>query len=81
MGKESDEYFAEASGWELNHTALIRQSARRAWWVSTIAIVLAVLSTAAVATLTPLKRVEPFVIRVDTGDRHRRCGADVRGHG
>lgn len=67
MGKETDEYFAQASGWDLDQTALIRQSARRAWWVAAVAVALAAVSSAAVATLTPLKRVEPFVIRVDAG--------------
>lgn len=66
MTKEAKDYFAEASRWELDRTALLRQSARRAWWVATGAAALAAISGAAVATLTPLKRVEPFVIRVDT---------------
>jgi type IV secretion system protein VirB8 len=66
MNKEAEEYFAEASRWELDRTALVRQSARRAWWVAIGAAALAAISGAAVATLTPLKRVEPFVIRVDT---------------
>lgn len=66
MDKEAAQYFAEASRWELDHAKLIRQSARRAWRVAIGAAVLAAISGAAVATLTPLKRVEPFVIRVDT---------------
>lgn len=66
MTKEAKDYFAEASRWELDRTALLRQSARRAWWVATGAAALAMISGAAVATLTPLKRVEPFVIRVDS---------------
>jgi type IV secretion system protein VirB8 len=65
MDKEQREYFAEASRWELDHEFLVRQGARRAWWVAVGASILAAMSTTAVATLMPLKHVEPFVIRVD----------------
>ena len=40
-------------------------SAKRAWIVAGVAVVLAVLAVMAVAGLTPFKTVEPFVIRVD----------------
>jgi type IV secretion system protein VirB8 len=66
MDKEARDYFAEASRWELDHVAAERRGARRAWWVAVGASLLAALSTAALAALTPLKHVEPFVIRVDT---------------
>jgi len=65
MTKEVNEYFAEASRWELDRSLQLRQSARRAWWVAIGAATLAAISGAAVATLTPLKRVEPFIVRVD----------------
>jgi len=65
MDSEANDYFAAASRWELDHGAQLRQSARRAWWVATGAALLAVASAAALATLAPLKRVEPFVVRVD----------------
>ena len=66
MAKEAHEYFAEASRWDLDRTLQLRQSATRAWRVAIGAAALAALSGVAVVTLTPLKRVEPFVIRVDT---------------
>lgn len=66
MDKDADSYFIEASRWELNSATLIRQGARRAWWVAIGASVIAAISSAAVATLAPLKSVEPFIIRVDT---------------
>jgi type IV secretion system protein VirB8 len=65
MDSEARDYFAAASRWELDHSEQLRQSARRAWWVAGTAAVLAAISAAALATLAPLKRVEPFVIRVD----------------
>lgn len=63
--REVADYFADARGWDLDRAQAERRSARRAWWVAGIAIGLAVLAVAAVAALTPLKTVEPFVIRVD----------------
>ncbi len=65
MDSEVQEYFAAASRWERDHVALVRQGARRAWWVAIGASVLAAVSTAALAALMPLKHVEPFVIRVE----------------
>jgi type IV secretion system protein VirB8 len=66
MDEETKDYFAAASRWELDHAGLVRQSARRAWRVAIVAALLAAISSAAVATLTPLKRVEPFIVRVET---------------
>ena len=60
-----EEYLAEARGWDFDRAQAERRSARRAWWVAGVAAVVAVTAVGAVAALTPLKRVEPFVIRVD----------------
>ena len=59
------EYLAEARGWDFDRAQAERRSARRAWWVAGVAAVVAIAAVGAVAALTPLKRVEPFVIRVD----------------
>jgi type IV secretion system protein VirB8 len=67
MDKEARDYFAEASRWDLDRAALIGASARRAWWVAIAAAALAAISGVALATLVPLKRVDPFVIRVESG--------------
>jgi type IV secretion system protein VirB8 len=61
-----DEYLEAARGWDLDRRATAERHARRAWWVAGGACVLAALAMAAVAGLTPLKTVEPFVIRVDS---------------
>ena len=66
MDREAEQYFAEASRWENDRVALVRQSARRAWRVAIAAAFMEAVSGVAVATLTPLKRVDPFVIRVDS---------------
>ena len=59
------EYLADARGWDFDRAQAERRSARRAWWVAGVAAVVAVTAVGAVAALTPLKSVEPYVIRVD----------------
>ncbi|HTW73687.1 MAG TPA: type IV secretion system protein [Steroidobacteraceae bacterium] len=58
-------YFQEASAWDRDRIAEWQQSRRRAWRVATAAGVCALAATLALLLLMPLKRVEPFVIRVD----------------
>jgi type IV secretion system protein VirB8 len=58
-------YFEAARGWDLNRAQAAERSMRRAWWVAAVATLLTLLALAAVAGLTPLKSVEPFVVRVD----------------
>jgi type IV secretion system protein VirB8 len=58
-------YFDEAASWDRDRAAMQRRSARIAWlvagagWIGSLALV------AVLLVLMPLKRVEPFVIRVD----------------
>ncbi len=65
MDDSLTEYFAQATHWERDRSAQLRDTARRAWWVAGASAVTAVTCAAALLALTPLKRVEPFVIRVD----------------
>lgn len=58
-------YFAEAKSWEQDRLLAARRSQRLAWTVAAGAGLLAVAAVTAVATLTPLKTVEPYVVRVD----------------
>jgi type IV secretion system protein VirB8 len=60
-----EEYFAEAQSWDADRAAQLRRSARVAWCVAAAGWVCAVAGAAAMVVLTPLKQVEPFVIRVD----------------
>jgi len=59
------QYLREASSWDGDRVAQAQRSARRAWALSGAAALIAALAVSAVALLTPLKRVEPFLIRVD----------------
>src|SRR5262249_42171056 len=58
-------YFAESRSWDADRAAQFRRSARIAWCVAGAGWLCAVVATLAILGLTPLKRVEPFVIRVD----------------
>jgi len=58
-------YFAEAASWDADRAAQNARSARVAWRVATGACVLTAVAVVALMLLMPLKRVEPFVIRVD----------------
>jgi type IV secretion system protein VirB8 len=59
------EYFREAESWDADRAAQFRRSARTAWWVAGAGWLCAVASASALAMLMPLKRVDPFVVRVD----------------
>lgn len=66
MIEEARSYFAEADRWETDRTASLARTARAAWAVAATAIGTTVLAAAALLMLTPLKRVDPFVVRVDS---------------
>ena len=58
-------YFQEAATWDADRAAQATRSARRAWCVAAAGWTCALMTGAALALLTPLKQVEPFVVRVD----------------
>jgi len=62
---EVTEYFEAARSWDLDRARAAERSAKRAWFIAAVAILVTVLALVAVAGLTPMKTVEPFVIRVD----------------
>lgn len=60
-----DSYYAEAASWEADRADMQRRSARIGWWVAGAGWICAMTVAIALMLLTPLKRVEPFLIRVD----------------
>jgi type IV secretion system protein VirB8 len=58
-------YFAEAASWDHDRLIDAKRSKRLAWIVASVASGLAIAGVAAVAMLTPLKTVAPYVITVD----------------
>jgi type IV secretion system protein VirB8 len=63
--EDKERYFEASRTWEYDRMRAAIQSRRLAWGVAAGACTLAVASVAAVAMLSPLKTVEPYVIRVD----------------
>lgn len=63
--EDKERYLETARTWEYDRMRAAIQSKRIAWGIAGGACALAVASVAAVAMLTPLKTVQPYVIRVD----------------
>ncbi|EKJ0850952.1 type IV secretion system protein [Campylobacter coli] len=57
--------FNSAMDYEASFRYLIDKSNKRAWLIAFISIFIAIISIIAVVLLTPLKTIEPYVIRVD----------------
>jgi len=62
---DADGYFRDAVSWDADKSASLGRSARTAWRVAGAGWVCAMTSCAALLALLPLKKIEPFVIRVD----------------
>lgn len=58
-------YFTEAASWDADRVAMQAHSAKTAWRVAIGACLVAALAIIALVLLMPLKRVEPFLVRVD----------------
>lgn len=58
-------YLAEAASWDADRLAQAARARRVAWRVAVAGWLCAIASSAALALLMPLKRVEPFLVRVD----------------
>jgi len=58
-------YFREAAGWDADRISSARRSARVAWRVAAGGWLCALAGSVALVVLMPLKRVDPFVVRVD----------------
>ncbi|QRG06754.1 virB8 family protein [Xanthobacter dioxanivorans] len=58
-------YFDKARRFDQDRLIRAERSVRIAWFVAIVASILAATAIAAVAGLTPLKTVQPFVVRVD----------------
>ena len=63
--EDKEKYFETSRTWEYDRMRAAIQSKRLAWGVAAGASALAIVSVGAVAMLTPLKTVQPYVIRVD----------------
>lgn len=64
-GRELQGYLEEAASWDSDRVAMAARAARVAWRVAAGGWLCAVAASGALALLLPLKRVEPYLIRVD----------------
>jgi len=58
-------YFKEAASWDADRVAQQQRVVRLSFWVASAGWLCAIVSGVALMLLMPLKRVDPFVIRVD----------------
>jgi type IV secretion system protein VirB8 len=58
-------YFRESASWDADRLQYLRRAASRAWQVAAAGWLCALAATVALALLMPLKRVDPFLVRVD----------------
>ena len=63
--QELAEYYQEAASWDADQISNLRRSALNAWRVAAAAAICTLISCVALVLLSPLKKVEPFLIRVD----------------
>jgi type IV secretion system protein VirB8 len=73
-------YFAEAASWDRDRLLAANRSKRVAWIVAGVASGLANTGVAAVAMLTPLKTVAPYVITVDKATGASEITASMSGN-
>lgn len=59
-------YFEEAASWDADRRAQAARSERHAWYVACAGWFCAAASGLSLVLLLPLKKVEPFVVRVDS---------------
>jgi len=64
--QEEEAYYKDARSWDEDRIANAHKSRRAAWMVASVACVIAVLLAVALAALAPLKRVETYLVRVDS---------------
>lgn len=63
--KELSGYFADAASWDADRAAMLERGVATAWRVAAAGWICAMTAATALLFLMPLKRVDPFVVRVD----------------
>ena len=60
-----DDYLRESRSWDADRSAILQRSNQTAWRVAAAGWFCALAGSAALFVMMPLKRVDPFVVRVD----------------
>ena len=76
-----ESYWREGASWDADRLALTRRSERVAWWTAGGGWLCALTSAAALMLLMPLKRVDPFIVRVDNTTGVVDVVPEYSGHG
>ena len=63
--QELEAYWQEAAAWDSDRVAQLRRTERIAWFVAAGSGLCAMLCAGALMLLVPLKRIAPFLVRVD----------------
>lgn len=63
--KELNEYLHEARSWESSRNVALEKSRKLAWTIAGVSAAITAAAVIAVASLAPLKRTEPFLLRVN----------------
>ena len=63
--EDKEKYFEASRSWEYDRFRAAAGREKLAWTIAAVSAVLAIVAVAALAMLTPLKTVQPYVIRVD----------------
>lgn len=74
---DREQYFEDGKSWEYDTVGRLRASRNRAWLLSTVFGVLAILSLACLLALMPLKQFEPYVITVDKTTGHLEVAREL----
>src|ERR1035438_5869710 len=77
---EEKGFFKSGNDWEADRQSRIEKSERRAWYVSSAAVTVAIAAVIGIITLAPFKRVVPYVFAIDkaTGNVELVNAADDR---
>lgn len=62
----AEQFFSQVESLQADHLRSARRSRRAAWWVAGCAVCVAVLESAAIASLVPIHTVEWRLVRVDS---------------
>lgn len=77
--EDKEQYFETSRTWEYDRFRAAARREKLAWTIAAISALLAVVAVFALAMLTPLKTVQPYVIRVDRSSGETQIVTALRG--
>ena len=77
--EDKGKYFEASRTWEYDRFRAAAGREKLAWTIAVVAAILAIVAVLAVAMLTPLKTVQPYVIRVDRSSGETQIVTALKG--